>query len=175
MTKRQEKTTFGELVDRAAHRFGAKEALWYQGHRWSFSEIKEDVDQAAKGLIKLGVQPGDKVALWMPNRPEWVHFMFATAKIGAVLVPINTRLRTAALAYRAHQSDSATLISVDRPAPLDYLWMVCASSPDLAPGAPRRVRVEHVGRGAGDQGIGRGNAGEEAVDQRQPRRRSGDP
>ena len=67
MTDRQEKTTFGELVDSAARRFGANEALYYRGRRWSFAELKEDVDRAARGLIKLGVQPGDKVAPRSPT------------------------------------------------------------------------------------------------------------
>lgn len=82
-----EKTAIGALVDRAAHRFGSKEALYFEGKRWTFAQIKEDVDRAAKGLISLGIQPGEKLALWMPNRPEWVHLLFAVAKVGAELVP----------------------------------------------------------------------------------------
>ena len=142
MTDRQEKTTFGELVDSAARRFGANEALYYQGRRWSFAELKEDVDRAARGLIKLGVQPEDKVALWMPNRPEWIHLMFAVAKIGAVLVPINARFRTADLEYVVRQSDSTTLITVDRSGPVDYLGMVRELCPELETGDPNDLTPE---------------------------------
>lgn len=131
MTDRQDMTTFGELVDSAARRFGDREALYYEGRRWSFAEIREDVDRAARGLIEAGVGPGDKVSLWMPNRPEWVHVMFAVAKIGAVLVPINTRFRTADLEYVVHQSDSTALITVDRSGPVDYLAMVRELCPEL--------------------------------------------
>jgi len=142
MTNRQEKTTLGELVDSAARRFGTNEALYYQGRRWSFSELKEDVDRAARRLIKLGVQPGDNVALWMPNRPEWIHLMFAVAKIGAVLVPINTRFRTADLEYVVRQSDSTTLITVDRSGPVDYLGMVRELCPELETGNPNDLTPE---------------------------------
>ena len=131
MTVQQEQTTFGVLVDSAALRFGANEGLCYEGRHWSFAELKEDVDRAARGLIELGVQPGDKVALWMPNRPEWIHIMFAVAKIGAVLVPINTRFRTSDLEYVVRQSDSTTLITVDRSGPVDYLGMVRELCPEL--------------------------------------------
>ena len=142
MTDRQEKTTLGELIDSAAHRFGAKESLCYQGRRWSFSELKEDVDRAARGLIKLGVMPGDMVALWMPNRPEWIQLMFAIAKIGAVIVPINTRFRISDLEYVVRQSDSTTLITVDRSGPVDYLGMVRELCPELETDDPNDLTPE---------------------------------
>ena len=110
-----EKTAICSLVDRAAQRFGSKEALYFEGNRWTFAQLKEDVDRCARGLIRLGVKPGEQVALWMPNRPEWIHMLFAVVKVGAVLVPINTRFRTADLEYVLRQSDSATLTTVDRP------------------------------------------------------------
>ena len=156
MTARPGTITFGELVDTAASRFGASEALYCQGRRWSFSELRSDVDRAAKGLIHLGVAPGDKVALWMPNRPEWIHLMFAIAKIGAVIVPINTRFRTADLEYVVRQSDSTTLITVDHSGPVEYLEMVRELCPeldtsnpnDLTPEAfPQLKRVVVVGEG----------------------------
>ena len=67
----------------------------------------------------------------MPNRLEWVHVLFAVAKIGAVLVPINTRLRTADLEYVLSQSDSTTLITVDRSGPVDYLDMTRRVCPEI--------------------------------------------
>jgi len=101
-----EKATIGALVDRAARLFGPREALCYESGRWTFAQLKDQVDRSARGLMGLGIQPGEKVALWMPNRPEWVHLLFAVAKIGAVLVPVNTRFRTADLEYVLRQSDS---------------------------------------------------------------------
>src|SRR5262245_55759690 len=72
-----EKACMGVLVDHAAERFGTCEALYYEGKRWSFVDLKAETDRVAKGLIALGVQPGEKVSLWMPNRPEWIWIMFA--------------------------------------------------------------------------------------------------
>ena len=138
-----EKTAICSLVDRAAQRFGSKEALYFKGMRWTFAQIKEDVDRCARGLIQLGVMPGEKVALWMPNRPEWIHLLFAVAKVGAVLVPINTRFRTADLEYIVRQSDSATLITVERSGPVDYLGMVRELCPELETGDPNGLRLEN--------------------------------
>ena len=76
-----EKTATCSLVDNAAERFGSKEALYFEGKRWTFAQLKEDVDHCARGLIQLGVKPGENVALWMPNRPEWIHMLFAVVKV----------------------------------------------------------------------------------------------
>jgi len=78
---------------------GSREALAFQGRRWTFAEMHARVDAVAQGLLSLGIAPGDKVALWMVNRPEWIDAMFAIMKIGAVLVPVNTRFRTEDMAY----------------------------------------------------------------------------
>src|SRR5882672_2254956 len=81
------KQTIGRLPERAARQWGPREALAFQGRRWTFAQMHARVDAAAKGLLSLGIAPGDKVALWMVNRPEWIDAMFAIIKIGAVLVP----------------------------------------------------------------------------------------
>jgi len=137
-----EKTPIGELVDVAARRFETKEALCYEGNRWTFGQLKEEVDRVASGLLQLGIRSGEKVALWMPNRPEWIHSLFAVAKIGAVLVPINTRFRTNDLEYVVRQSDAETLITVDRSGPVDYLGMVRELCPEIETGDPNRLYPE---------------------------------
>jgi len=118
------KKTFGSLPAEMAARFGAREGLVFEDQRLSFAEMSVRVDRAAKGLIAIGVQPGDKVGLWLLNQPEWMDLLFAIAKIGAVLVPINTRFRTLDLEYVLTQSDCAYLITHDRSGPVDYLEMV---------------------------------------------------
>ncbi len=137
-----EKTGIGDLVDRAARLFGSSEALYYEGQRWTFDQLKDDVDRCARALIGLGVQPGEKVVLWMPNRPEWIHLFFALMKIGAVLVPANTRFRTGDLEYVVRQSDAATLITVDRSGPVDYLDMVRSLCLEVYDGNPNDLRPE---------------------------------
>ena len=119
-----ERQTIGRLPARAAQRWGAREALCFKGHRWSFAALAAGVDRVARGLLALGIEPGEKVALWMVNRPEWIEAAFAVIRIGAVLVPINTRLRTEDAGYILDQSDSATLILAERSGPVDYLGMV---------------------------------------------------
>jgi fatty-acyl-CoA synthase len=119
-----EASTLGALVAWAARRWGAREALCFRGRRSTFADVAAGVDRVARGLIALGVRPGDRVALWMPNRPEWIEAAFAVLELGAVLVPVNTRLRTDDVAYILAQSASSTLIVAERSGPVDYLGMV---------------------------------------------------
>src|SRR3989441_13004918 len=145
MTGWFEKTTLGALPERAARRWGGREALCFGGKRWTFADLAAGVDRVARGLIGLGVAPGDKVALWMLNRPEWIEIAFAVMKVGAVLVPINTRLRTEDVAYILDQSDSTTLILTERSGPIDYLGMVRELQPSGAPRqATRLPKLERI-------------------------------
>lgn len=116
--------TLGSLPQRAAARWASREALAFQGRRWTFADIHGRVDATAKGLLELGIAPGDKVALWMVNRPEWIDAMFAIMKIGAILVPVNTRFRTEDMAYVLRQSEAAAVILAERSGPIDYLAMI---------------------------------------------------
>ena len=137
--------TLGSLPERAAARWGAREALAFQGTRWTFADLHARVDTVAKGLLALGIEPGDKVALWMVNRPEWIDAMFAIMKIGAILVPVNTRFRTDDMAYVLGQSDAAAVILVARSGPIDYLAMMRAVVPDLAARSDARFpHLRHV-------------------------------
>ena len=127
-----EKLKFGDLPALAARRYGEREALCFEDRRWSYAEFDAEVDRVARGLIASGVEHGEHVALWMVNRPEWLYLMYATAKIGAVLVPLNTRYRTADVAYTLKQSDSVTWIAMARSGPVDYLAMVRENLPEIA-------------------------------------------
>ena len=117
-------TPVGELPARAAARWGERESLVFGPARQSFAEMARKVDEAARGLVALGVSPGDKVCLWLNNCPEWIHLLFAVARIGAVLVPANTRFRTGDIEYLMRQGDCSTLITHDVSGPVDYLEMV---------------------------------------------------
>jgi fatty-acyl-CoA synthase len=131
--------TLGLLPRRAAAQWGTREALAFQGRRWSFAELSTRVDAVAKGLLRLGIAPGDRVALWMVNRPEWIDAMFAIMQIGAVLVPVNTRFRTDDMAYVLGQSDARAVILAERSGPVDYLAMMRQVAP--APGPRPDARV----------------------------------
>src|SRR5690242_2014779 len=75
MADGHDKPALGSLPERAAARWGPREALAFQGQRWTFADLHARVDAAAKGLLEVGIAPGDKVALWMVNRPEWIEAM----------------------------------------------------------------------------------------------------
>ena len=118
------KRAFGELPAAVAARLPDREALVFEQQRYTFSEVDREVDQAAKALMALGVGRGDHVALWLNNCADWVFLCFAVVKIGAVLVPINTRFRGRDMGYVLNQSDSCMLISHDQSGPIDYLAMI---------------------------------------------------
>ena len=140
-----EKRTLGFLPERAARQWGPREALAFQGTRWTFAELHMRVDAVAKGLLALGIAPGDKVALWMVNRPEWIDAMFAVMKIGAVLIPVNTRFRTEDMAYVLGQSDAAAVILAERSGPIDYLALMREAVPGVGVRPdPRFPYLRHV-------------------------------
>ena len=130
------KQTVGSLVNQAADRYGPREALMYEGRRWSFAEFRAATDRVARALIGLGIRPGDKVSVWLPNRAEWLFLFGAIAKIGAVIVPVNTRFRTGDMAYLVHHSDSAALVLMDQSGPVDYLAMLREVAPEVDGGNP---------------------------------------
>ena len=133
-------TRLGDLTDAAAARWGDREALVFRERRYTFREIAAEVDRVARGLIRSGVRPGEKVAIWLVNCPEWIFAMFALAKIGAVHVPINTRFRTVDLAQVLERSNTSTLITHDASGPVDYLAMVRELAELDGAGDARRVR-----------------------------------
>ena len=129
-----EPVALGTLPSRAARRFGAREALVFEGRRWTFEEFDRDVDRAARGLLAAGVVPGEKLALWLPNRPIWLHAFFGALKIGAVVLPLNIRLRTHDLEYALAASDASTLLLAERAGPVDFLAMALELAPELREG-----------------------------------------
>ncbi|KGX87534.1 AMP-binding protein [Pontibacillus litoralis] len=105
-------STVGELLEEKVKNHPDHEAFVYPEHqmRKTYHEFNELVNEAAKGMIALGIQKGDHVAIWSDNKPEWLISQFATAKIGAVLVTVNTNYQASELEYLLKQSDSTTLI-----------------------------------------------------------------
>ena len=76
-----EKRTLGGLLDDAVRRFASREALCFEDRRWTFAQFQGDVDRTARAWSHRGVRPGDKVSLWMTNRPEWLQILFAVAPL----------------------------------------------------------------------------------------------
>jgi fatty-acyl-CoA synthase len=106
------KMTIGNVVDILAENFGDNIGLEYHALDISknFRQLREQFDDVAKGLMALGIARGDKVAIWANNLPEWVYTQYGSARMGAVLVTVNTNYRSTELEYLLQQSDSTTLI-----------------------------------------------------------------
>lgn len=124
--------TYAQAIDYLADRYGEREALLFEGKRYSFADIRRESDRAAARLKSLGLKPGDKVAIWMPNRPEFMWYWFGAAKSGLVAVFLNTRLRRDEFIYQIAQSDSAVVIVPGRPAFRDFLGELVEACPELA-------------------------------------------
>src|SRR5438874_550949 len=103
--------TIGELFDQRAAEMPDKEALVYNypeiglDLRLSYSQYRDAVNRVAKGLLALGIEKGEHVAIWALNVPEWIFLELALAKIGAVLVTVNTNYRAAEIEYVLRQGE----------------------------------------------------------------------
>jgi fatty-acyl-CoA synthase len=111
---------------RTAQRFGDHEALVvaHQNHRSTYREVVDECETVARGLMSRGVQKGDRVGIWSPNRYEWVVLQFATAAMGAILVNINPAYRTSELEYALNQSGISFMILAARFRQADYAAML---------------------------------------------------
>ena len=136
-----ERVTFAEALDRAAERFPDRVALTFRGESRTFRELHADVERAAAGLARAGVESGDAVALWMDNRPEWIHVFFACARLGAVFVPLNTGLRSDDCRYALAHSECSTLVFATSSGPVSYVDVLAAIAPDLAEQQPGSLRL----------------------------------
>ncbi|MBC7266624.1 MAG: AMP-binding protein [Anaerosomatales bacterium] len=92
--------------------------------RWSYRAFNERVDALAKGLLAIGIGKGDHVGIWARNVPDWLTFLFATAKIGAVLVTVNPVYKSHELAYVIKQSDMKALAIIDAFRDVDYVQIL---------------------------------------------------
>jgi len=100
--------TVGALLDKVAATYPDREAVKYidRPYRRTWKEFNEECDRVAKGLLAIGIKKGDHVSIWATNVPEWLITLFACAKIGAVLVTVNTAYKIFELEYQLRQSDS---------------------------------------------------------------------
>ena len=116
--------TLSEVLSQTAARFPKRLVIADGAQRITYRNLDERVNRVARGLIELGVAKGDKVGLWMPNIPEWVIAYFAIARIGAVVVPVNTRYKPHEVSYILHNSEATALFMVDTFVEIDYLEML---------------------------------------------------
>jgi len=132
--------TIGRNLDRTVARFPDRDAVIsvHQGIRLTYAQFLAAVEEIARGLLALGVEPGDRVGIWSPNNAEWVTLQYATAKAGAIMVNVNPAYRTSELAYALGQSRVSTLVLAPRFRQADYLDMLDRVAGEL-PALNRRV------------------------------------
>ncbi|UNG16822.1 AMP-binding protein [Stutzerimonas zhaodongensis] len=125
--------TIGAAFDRAVERFSDREALVvrHQNLRYTWAQLAEEVDRCARGLLALGLKPGERVGIWSPNNAQWCIAQFATAKVGVVLVNINPAYRLNELEYALKQSGCRWLICADAFKTSDYHAMLHELLPEL--------------------------------------------
>src|SRR3954452_18185146 len=104
--------TLGESLRHTVERFGQREALVvrHQGYRATYAELWEQVGLAARGLLAHGVQKGDRIGIWAPNRYEWVIVAHAAVRVGAILVNVNPAYKASELEFALNQSGITLLI-----------------------------------------------------------------
>src|SRR5436309_3062087 len=138
--------TVGSLLTELARRLPDHEALVYPGRdlRWSFRRLEEEALQVALGLLALGIEKGDRVAIWATNVPEWIVLQFALAKIGAILVTVNTALGRREVEYLLQQSEASTLILVSGFRGLNYIEILREMAPELSSSSECGLRSERL-------------------------------
>jgi fatty-acyl-CoA synthase len=125
--------TIPDNLDRVAAAHHGELALVsrHQSVRWTYAEFVEQVDTCARALLAVGVEPGDRVGIWAPNRAEWVVVQYATSRIGAILVNINPAYRSHELAYALGQSGVSVLVTAEEFKGASYLDMIDSVRPGL--------------------------------------------
>ena len=133
--------TFSDVLDKMVEKYPDQYAFKYPtlDYTRTYEQFRRDVDECAAALISLGVKAGDHVAVWATNVPEWFITFWATTKIGAVLVTVNTAYKIAEIEYLLKQSDTHTLVMIEYCKDINYKEIIeelCPELKTLTPGEP---------------------------------------
>ncbi|MCX4091077.1 AMP-binding protein [Nocardia sp. alder85J] len=152
--------TIGDDFDRTVAAGPDREALVEvpTGRRWTYAQLRDDVDVLALGLLETGVAKGDRVGIWAPNMAEWTLLQYATAKIGAILVNINPSYRTHELEYVLTEAGISVLVSAREFKTSDYAGMI----EEVRGNCPQLRAVVLIGSGDWDGLLAAGRSGEAA-------------
>ena len=132
--------TFPQVLDRMVQEFPDQICFDYSelDYKRTYSQFRDDVDTFARALIAMGVKRGDHVAIWATNVPQWYITFWATTKIGAVLVTVNTAYKIHEAEYLLRQSDTHTLVMIDGYKDSDYVGIIKELCPELEGHDPKR-------------------------------------
>lgn len=138
--------TVGRLLEEKANLHPDHEAVVYTelGLRMNYRQFDDYCRKAAKGLMKLGLEKGEHIAAWSTNTPEWLTTQFATGKMGAVLVTVNTNYRTTELEYLLKQSDATTIILMEQYRDASYIDMLYEIAPELKTSEPGCLQSDRL-------------------------------
>ena len=141
--------TVGELLDRTAARFPDTPALIvrHQNKRYTYAQFLREVERAARGLLRLGIQKGERVGIWATNYAEWVITQFAVAKIGAILVNLNPAYGSVEFEHALAQSGCSTLVMMRGFRGRDYpstLFEICPEAAYSVPGALQSAKLPQL-------------------------------
>ncbi|MBR6578340.1 MAG: AMP-binding protein [Clostridia bacterium] len=133
--------TFSDVLDTMVERYPDQYAFKYPtlDYTRTYEQFRRDVDECAAALISLGVKAGDHVAVWATNVPQWFITFWATTKIGAVLVTVNTAYKIHEIEYLLRQSDTHTLVMIEYCKDINYKSIIeelCPELKNLKPGTP---------------------------------------
>ncbi len=125
--------TIGDKFDKITEQYADREALIvsHQNIRWTYQELKREVEICAKAMLACGLEKGDRVGIWSPNCAEWAVLQFATAKVGIILVNINPSYRKHELRYALNQSACKMLVLAGQFKSSDYQGMILDLAPEL--------------------------------------------
>ncbi|MEG7333868.1 AMP-binding protein [Bacillus sp. 0102A] len=137
-------STIGRLLEQTAETYPDQEAVVYPDRhiRYTYAQFDSLCRQTAKALMRMGIGKGDHVAIWASNIPEWLAVQFAAAKIGAVLVTVNTNYQAHELDYLLKQSDAAALIVMDSYRGTSYTDILNSLIPELQIAEPGQLTSE---------------------------------
>lgn len=139
-------TTFGQMLDDTAAKYPDKDALVnvQKDLRFSYAELLDIANQTAKAFISMGVKKDDHVAIFATNVVEWVFALFGAAKIGAVVVTVNTNYRSHELEYILQQSDATTLMLIEEYRGNNYVEIANEVCPELATAEPGKLNCDKL-------------------------------
>jgi fatty-acyl-CoA synthase len=136
--------TIGDFFEEQVEKQADREFMVYPDRnlRFTYAQFNERVDKLAKGLLFIGISKGDHVGIWAKNVPDWLTFMFATAKIGGVLVTINTSYKNHELDYILKQSDMKAIAIIDGFRDVNYVKTLYDLVPQLKIGLREQLESE---------------------------------
>lgn len=136
--------TYAQSIAYIADKFGDREAVVFRDQRFTYADVKREIDSASARYASLGLKPGDKVAILLPNRPEFIWCWLGASQMGLVAVMINTRLRQEELSYQLAQSDTRAVVIPGEGAFRDFLDELSALAPAIRDGVPGALGSEKL-------------------------------